>query len=136
MNLKNNITILSSVWKNKESILEGIKNKAFRKEHVEEIAKHRSSICEGCIWNSKNYEVYEDVPEVIRNIKDRDWIEDCIFSEDARCLNCSCNINLGNSLKLRSLSSKCPLPEPKWQAVVEDDEIVNEIYKQAVENES
>lgn len=136
MNVKNNLTILSSVWKNKESILEGVKNRAFKKSHIEEIAKSRQEICSTCIWNSKQYNTYEDLPEVITTVKDRDWIEDCIFSEDDRCLHCSCNIDLRNSIKLRSLSSRCPLPEPKWKEITEDETIVDEIYKIAVENES
>lgn len=119
--------LLPEIWKNKESILEGIKNRTFKQDHIEDLAKHREEICKGCIWYSKHYNAYEEVPEVIREIKGQDWVEDCIFSEDARCLNCACVLSFRNSLKLRSPSSKCPLPEPKWEAVVGEQHVANEI---------
>lgn len=134
MNLKNNTHLLSEIWKNKKAIAEGIRNNAFKKKHIEEIALHRASICAKCIWNSKNYETYEEVPEVIKEIRDRDWIEDCIESNNERCINCSCNISIDSSIKLRSLSSQCPLPEPKWEAILKDEEQIAKIYSMAAKN--
>lgn len=135
MNLENSMKLLPEIWKNKKSILEGIKNKAFKKSDIEDIALFRHSICKGCVWNSKKYETYEEVPEFIREIKDEDWITSCIQSNNEKCLYCSCTISIDNSIKLRSLSSKCPLPEPKWEAVVEDEEQIAKIYTMAAKNE-
>lgn len=134
MNSKNTKHLLSEIWKNKRSIAEGIKNKAFKKEHIEEVAKYRASICETCIWNSSKYETYEDVPEIIKEVKDRDWIEDTVLSTGTKCIYCTCNISIDNSIKLRSLSSKCPLPEPKWEAILEDEDEVAKIYTIAAKN--
>ena len=129
------LRLLPEIWKNKTSILEGIKNRTFKKEDIEKLAEYRYSKCNNCIWNSKHYKKYEDVPEVIREIKDRDWIESCIGLNNEKCLHCTCNVSLTDSIKLRSLSANCPLPEPAWEAVIED-ELQDEIYKIAKDNQN
>ena len=129
------LRLLPDIWKNKSSILEGIKNRAFKKEDIEKLAEYRYSKCNTCIWNSKHYKQYEDVPEVIREIKDRDWIESCIQPNNEKCLYCTCNVSLTDSIKLRSLSANCPLPEPAWEAIVEA-ELQDEIYRIAKDNQN
>jgi hypothetical protein len=119
--------LLPEIWKNKESILEGIKNRTFKQDHIEDLAKHREEICKGCVWYSKHYSSYEEVPEVIRDIKGQDWVEDFLYRDSANCLYCGCNISLVDSLKLRSPREQCPLPEPKWEAVVENQRLSNQI---------
>jgi len=133
MNLKNTFKILPDIWKNKTSIMEGIKNKTFKKQDIEELAEYRHSICNSCIWNSKHYKILEDVPEVIKEIKGEEWVMDIIQSNDEKCLHCSCNVSFDNSIKIRSLSANCPLPEPAWEAIVES-ELQDEIYKIAKQN--
>lgn len=135
MNLTNTTHLISEIWKNKKSIAEGLKNNVFRKQHIEDLAQYRHSICETCIWNSKQYQAYDDVPDVIKDLRDQDWIEDCLKPNTENCLNCSCNIAIDSSIKLRSLSSKCPLPEPKWEQVLDDEDQIAKIYIMAAKNE-
>ena len=86
------------IWKNKNQILEGIKNKIFKTEHVEQIASERNSICKKCDQlDTKGTE--------------------CIVPGTAPCCgSCGCSLQL----KLRSLSSDCPLG--KWDAVLTHEE--------------
>lgn len=98
---KNN---LIQIWKNKGQIIEGIKNSIFKKEHVEEIARQRMQICRLCSL----YDVQG---------------EGCMVPGTQPCCNeklggCGCSL----SLKTRSLSSSCPLPTPKWEAVLSEEE--------------
>ena len=70
--------LLPEIWKNKSQIAEGIKNLAFKQDHIEELAKYRKSICESCIWFNKNQKDKETLKdfltnskiEVFKNIKD------------------------------------------------------------------
>jgi hypothetical protein len=133
MKLSNTIKLLPDIWKNKTSIIEGIKNKTFQKQDIEDLAEYRHSICSSCIWNTKHYKSYEDVPEVIKEVKDESWIIDCIKSNSEKCLYCSCNVSLDNSIKLRSLSANCPLPEPAWEEVVDSD-LQEDVYRVAKNN--
>ena len=74
--------LLPEVWKNKSQIVEGIKNLAFKQEHIEQLADYRKSICKNCIWFNKNQKdkPFEEIPEVIRNLKTKDWILSvCVF---------------------------------------------------------
>lgn len=90
--------MLLKVWKNKGKILEGIKNRIFKQEHVEEIFEERLGVCQKCIeydLEGKNCYVPGTQP--------------C-------CGECGCSL----SLKLRSLSSECGLS--KWDAVLNEDE--------------
>lgn len=83
------------IWKAKGQILEGIKNNIFKTEHIEEIARERQKICDTC--TSKG--------------------DKCVMPGTAPCCGeCGCSLKL----KLRSLSSDCPLT--KWKAELTFDE--------------
>jgi len=89
---------LIKLYKNRGKILEGIKNKIFKQEHIEEIAKSRMEICVKCSFiDKKGNECY-------------------VAGTQPCCGKCGCSL----SLKLRSLSSGCGDEEnPKWDAVVD-----------------
>ena len=89
---------LIKVWKNKGKILEGIKNKIFKQEHIEEIATDRMKTCNSC-----------------------DFIDmegsTCLLSGTQPCCSvCGCCL----SLKTRSLSASCD--KGRWNAVVSEEE--------------
>jgi len=90
---------LSTIWKNRKQIMEGIKNSIIRDEFVEAIAKQRLDICNMCIR------------------KDTEG-KHCLAPGTQPCCNlCGCSL----SLKTRSLSTDCP--DLKWKAVItEEDE--------------
>ena len=89
---------IKNIFNNRKQILEGIKNKLFKKEHVEVIAKNRWQICIKC----KSLDVKGDK---------------CTMPGTQPCCGeCGCSI----AFKLRSLSSACPLN--KWKAVLTEDE--------------
>ena len=85
------------IWKNKGQILEGIRNNIFKTEHIEEIAQERLNFCKGCLMHDGPCAVPGTGP--------------C-------CGDCGCSLKL----KVRSLSASCPLPEPKWKAVLSFEE--------------
>lgn len=90
--------MLIKVWKNRNKILEGVRNKIFKKEHVEEIASHRFAICKDC--------------EFIDHTG-----KDCaVPGTQPCCSDCGCSL----SLKTRSLSSACP--KGFWDAVLTQEE--------------
>lgn len=98
---------LIKLWKNKGKILEGIKNKVFKKEHVEEIASERLKICQIC-------------PHI-----DHAGTDCYVKGTHPCCSKCGCSL----ALKLRSLSSGCGDEEnPRWNAVLseEEDDKLNE----------
>ena len=102
---------LIRIWKNKGKIYEGIKNSLFKKEHIEEIAKERMSICKACPFidlQGGNCEVPGTAP--------------C-------CSLCGCKL----SLKVRSLSSQCADDKNKrWKAVLteaEEDKLNENLHK-------
>ena len=104
--------MLKTIWKNRKQILEGVQNKLFRKEHVEEIAAARLEICNACPHiDSKG--------------------DSCLVSGTQPCCSkCGCSLEF----KIRSLSSSCgDEEEPRWHALLspdEEDAIKNEIdYK-------
>lgn len=86
------------IWKNKGQILEGIKNNIFKQEHVEEIAKERWTICEGC------------------PLLDKEGTKCLVPGTGPCCGSCGCSMGL----KLRALGSECP--EGKWDAVLSHEE--------------
>jgi hypothetical protein len=98
--LKENII---KIWKNKGQILEGITNSVFKREDVEEIAKHRLAICNAC-----------DLFDIAG--------EGCTMPGTQPCCNekkggCGCSL----SLKTRALSSACP--QGKWiEELTEEEE--------------
>lgn len=122
--------LLPEIWKNKAQIAESIKNLAFKKDHIEELAKFRKTKCESCIWFNKNQKdkPFEEIPEIIRRLKSEEWIKEVTSSNNEKCIHCGCG--LGNqSLKLRCLSCRCPIGS--WMEVVseEEDKIIKEIIK-------
>ena len=124
--------LLPEIWKNKSQIAEGIKNLTFKKDHIEELAKYRKTICKECIWFNQNQKnkPFEEVPEVIRRLKSEEWIKDITSSNNDKCIHCGCG--LGNqSIKLRCTSCACPIG--KWQPVTSVEE-QKEIEK-IIENE-
>lgn len=91
-------TNLIKLWKMKGKILEGIKNNIFKKEHVEEIAESRMTICRRCPYLDK-----------IGNSCSVPGTQPC-------CKECGCRL----SWKTRSLSSDCP--QGFWKAVLSEEE--------------
>lgn len=120
--------LLPEIWKNKKQIAEGIKNLVFKEKDIEELVEYRRSICEKCIWYSENQrnKPYEDIPDIIKEIKDKEWIEELTTEPGKRCLNCGCGLGK-NSLKLRCLSCNCPVNA--WESVTnnQDEIIINKI---------
>lgn len=110
--------MLPKIWANKAGIAEGIKNRIFKKEHIEELHEHRMTICEECPWYSENvrFKNYEELIPDIRMKKSESYIQDSQKRTDKHCVNCSCNLGL----KTRCLSCNCPLK--KWLAVVDEKE--------------
>ncbi len=122
--------LLPEIWKNKAQIAEGIKNLAFKQDHIEELVKYRKSVCASCIWFNKNQKdkPFEEVPEVIRRLKSEEWIKEVTSSNNDKCIHCGCG--LGNqSLKLRCLSCRCPIGSWTEVVSVEEDKVIREIIK-------
>ena len=113
--------LLPEIWKNKAQIAEGIKNLAFKQEHIEDLAKFRKSICKQCIWFNKNQKdkSFEDIPESIKRMKSKQWIDEITSSNNDKCIHCGCGLG-EHSMKLRCLSCACPVG--KWQAVTSTQE--------------
>jgi hypothetical protein len=94
---------LSTIWKNRTEILEGIKNNVFKKEAIEIIAEERKKKCESCTF--------------IDTVGDR-----CMVPGTSPCCgSCGCSLQF----KLRSMSTECP--EGYWEAVLtEEEELMHE----------
>ena len=89
---------LIKIWKERNNILSGIKNSIFTKEHIEEIAQHRKSICDSC--------------EHIDTKGDK-----CMVPGTGPCCGlCGCSLKF----KLRSLSSSCD--DKRWEAEINQEE--------------
>ena len=89
---------LRGAFGNMPQILEGIKNRVFTRDDVEEIAKIRGNICEQC----HNF-------DMIGN--------SCAVPGTAPCCaDCGCILNL----KVRSMSASCPIG--KWSAFMSKDD--------------
>jgi hypothetical protein len=86
-----------------EKLLEGWRNNLFPPSHLKEIIKRvseeRMAICESCSFHSKFHKTYRP---------------------DAHCTDCLCTL----SAKTKCLSCECPLPSPKWEAVITEEEEV------------
>lgn len=86
------------IWKNRNKIIEGIKNSIFTKEHVEELANYRNEICQKC--------------EHINREGSK-----CVMPGTQPCCGiCGCSLHLLQ----RSLSSSCEAG--KWEAVLSEEE--------------
>lgn len=92
---------LLKVWQARNQIIEGILNRIFTKEHVEEAALERMTICKEC---------------------DHYGTECLMPGTSPCCAICGCCLEL----KTRSLSSDCP--EHKWDAIMteEEEDLLNE----------
>lgn len=82
-------------------IYEGWKNHLFpsskMKKLIKEVSDQRMEICEGCEYNSKFHKT---------------------MRPDKHCVECGCTL----SAKTKCLSCQCPLPSPKWEAEVTEEE--------------
>jgi hypothetical protein len=101
--------MLNKIWSNRTAILEGIKNRVFKNEHVEQIAAERMAICKEC-------------PDF------DDKGDHCLVAGTQPCCGqCGCSLEL----KLRSLSSGCGNEEkPRWHALLsqeEEDALTNQL---------
>jgi hypothetical protein len=92
---------VKKIWKARNQILEGIKNKAFKSEAVEAIAEERDKICKQC-------ELY-----------DKEGNHCMLPGTQPCCGECGCAL----SLKQRSLSSACG--EGYWEPVLTEEEDMN-----------
>ena len=88
---------LLKAFKNIDQIYEGIKNKTFKKEHIEAVAEHRWAICYRC-------------PSI-----DNRGTSCMVAKTQPCCKECGCSLGL----KMRSLSTECPLK--KWGPVMDDE---------------
>lgn len=96
---------LLDIFKNRKQILEGLKNKIFKQEHVEAVAKERwEQHCVRC------------------ESLDRGGKKCTVSGTQPCCGECGCSLGL----KIRSLSSSCPLN--KWHALMTDEE-EDELHK-------
>jgi|TARA_R110000822_G_scaffold229723_1_gene361856 hypothetical protein len=92
-------------FRNADKIAEGIKNKLFKKEHVEAIATDRFQVCVGCsLFDAKG--------------------DDCLApGTQPCCSDCGCSL----AFKVRSLSSDCP--KGFWDSVTTEEQ-EEEIFEQ------
>ena len=103
---------LKTLWENRKQIAEGVMNTIFIKEEIEVVAAERKELCMVC----DNYD---------------EKGTGCLVPGSQPCCSnltggCGCSI----AFKTRSMSSSCPLKQPKWTAVISqevEDEINNEI---------
>jgi hypothetical protein len=95
---------LTTIWKNRKQILEGIKNSIHRDEFVEDVSKHRMEVCNMC----PNKDTSGDT---------------CLMPNTQPCCSlCGCSLNF----KTRALSSDCP--DLKWKAIITEEDEDN-LYK-------
>ena len=88
---------LINAFGNIDKIYEGIKNKVFVKEDVEQIARIRWDICSNC------------------NLFDTKGIFCVVPGSQPCCADCGCILNL----KVRSMSASCP--KGKWAAFMDKE---------------
>ena len=91
---------------NFSQVYEGWKNNLFPSAHmkplIEQVAKTRLEICNGCSLHSKNHSTTRP---------------------DDHCTDCGCTL----AAKVRCLSCECPLEVPKWIAVIDSLDKEHEI---------
>jgi hypothetical protein len=104
------INKLIGAFGNLSQIAEGVKNKVFKKEHIENIADQRWSYCSTC----PSLDVIGD---------------DCAMKGTQPCCkDCGCSLGF----KLRSLSTSCP--QGKWDKVV-PNKAAEDTIKQQIKKE-
>lgn len=100
---------IKKIWLNKDKIYEGIKNRIFKQEHIEEIARERLRACDSC-------------PHV-----DKDGSKCEVPGTKPCCGLCGCSL----SLKTRSLSSQCADDNNiRWEAILteeQEDQLNNQL---------
>lgn len=89
---------LKTIWRNRQAILEGIKNRVFQSEAVEEVSAVRLEICRDC------------------DSYDNEGITCLVPGTNPCCGECGCSL----ALKTRSLSTSCP--KFNWDKVLTDEE--------------
>lgn len=99
---------LINVWKKRNQILEGARNRIFKQEHVEAIAQHRLAVCNTC--------------EFIDRSGERCYV----IGTQPCCSACGCSL----ALKTRALSDQCP--NEFWGAVTsrEEEDAIKESVKE------
>jgi len=85
-----------------------VKNSVFKKEHIEDIAKERMNVCHACQLYTT-----DDAGCMIPGT------HPCC---DQRQGGCGCSL----SLKIRSLSSECPLGKWKAELTQEEEDAINQ----------
>jgi hypothetical protein len=96
------MNVVNRIWKERNKILEGVKNSVFKKADVENIAAERMKICATC--------------DHIDTTGDK-----CVVPGTQPCCGlCGCSLHL----KTRALSASCD--DNRWLALVhpEDEEII------------
>jgi hypothetical protein len=99
---------LYKISKSKAKIIEGLKNKIFKKEEVEEVAKERLEIC-----RSNQCGFYDE----------KGISEMAVIPGIESCGACGCSL----SLKTRCLSCRCGLEDvegriPLWENIISQEE--------------
>jgi hypothetical protein len=97
--------ILFQAWRNRNQIMEGLKNKVLKDEFVERVAGERYKVCKEC-------------PHI-----DAEGKKCTIPGTQPCCGLCGCSL----SVKLRSLSTRCADEDaPRWLPVItprQEDEL-------------
>jgi hypothetical protein len=94
---------LLRIWKSKNQILEGIVNKVFKQDHIEEIAKERLALCQSNVCGMYDADGSS---------------ERAVQKGQPACAGCGCNLDY----KTRCMSCHCHLQDigehPLWVAVI------------------
>jgi hypothetical protein len=98
---------LTDIFKNRSLVWDGLRNKVFKKEHVEAVYNERLEICNAC------------------DKIDIEGSKCAVPGTNPCCSECGCSL----SLKLRSLASECPLN--KWTALMsnQDESFVKKVIE-------
>jgi hypothetical protein len=105
--MKKNWEKYIDIFKNADKIAEGIKNKIFKKEHIEAVAIDRYEICKKCTSH---------------DLKGSSCLAP---GTQPCCSDCGCSLGF----KIRSLYSKCP--KDFWSALTSEQE--EELIKKQIE---
>jgi hypothetical protein len=105
-----NIVKLLEGVKNISQVYEGVKNKMFKREYVENIADHRWQICKGC-----------EHLDIVGTKCAAPGSQPC-------CADCGCSL----MFKTRALAASCP--KGKWKELMSEDE-EKILFDQLVANE-
>jgi hypothetical protein len=112
---KRNIKDVIKIWKEKDKILEGIKNKIFKNADVEHIAAERMETCSTC-------------PHL-----DTEGSKCMVPGTGPCCGLCGCSL----SLKTRALSASCD--DKRWDAILTEDEqafLDQQLYDNSEDNDT